>query len=180
MKLSSILCSITLLLFFSGYVHAQKAQFPIVKGYGGIFDIPDAVEKPDPSMKYRIVVDIVTADEDPKVLSSSLNNVARMINIHAIGGVPKENIEVVLGIHGLMAFAIQDNESYKKRYGVDNPNLGILKALDEAGVQMFICGQSMVARNIPKETLAPEIQIATSMLTVLTTYQLKGYAAFRF
>ena len=164
----------------SNFALAQKAQFPIVKGYGGIFDIPDAVEKPDPSMKYRIVVDIVTADQDPKVLSTSLNNVARMINIHAIGGVPKENIEVVLGIHGMMAFAIQDNESYKKRYGVDNPNLGLRKALDEAGVKMFVCGQSMVARNIPKETLAPEIKIATSMLTVLTTYQLKGYAAFRF
>lgn len=180
MKLSSIFFSFTLIVFMSNFALAQKAQFPIVKGYGGIFDIPDAVEKPDPSMKYRIVVDIVTADQDPKVLSTSLNNVARMINIHAIGGVPKENIEVVLGIHGMMAFAIQDNESYKKRYGVDNPNLGLLKALDEAGVKMFVCGQSMVARNIPKETLAPEIQIATSMLTVLTTYQLKGYAAFRF
>jgi len=85
-----------------------------------------------------------------------------------------------LGIHGMMAFAIQDNASYKKRYGVDNPNLGIIKALDEAGVKMFICGQSMVGRNISEESLAPEIQIATSMLTVLTTYQLKGYAAFRF
>ena len=180
MKSSSILLSFALVFFVSCYAQAQKAQFPIVKGYGGIYDIPDAVEKPDPNLKYRIVVDVVTADEDPRVLSTSLNNVARMINIHAIGGVPKENIEVVLGIHGMMAFAIQDNKSYKKRYGVDNPNLGILKALDEAGVKMFVCGQSMVARDIPKKTLAPEIQIATSMLTVLTTYQLKGYAAFKF
>ena len=180
MKLSSIFFSVTLIIFMSNFALDQKDQLPIVKGYGGIYDIPDAVEKPDPSMKYRIVVDVVTADQDPKVLSTSLNNVARMINIHAIGGVPKENIEVVLGIHGMMAFAIQDNESYKKRYGVDNPNLGILKALDEAGVKMFVCGQSMVVRNILKETLAPEIKIATSMLTVLTTYQLKGYAAFRF
>jgi intracellular sulfur oxidation DsrE/DsrF family protein len=170
--------NIVLLLTIS--VQAQDRVFPIIKNYGGIFEIPNAVEKPDPSINYNIVVEVFSGSEKAGELNYALNNVARLINLHAIGGVPKEKIKVVVAIHGEAAYTIMQNDQYKAKYKTDNPNIALYKALDEAGVQLFVCGQSLIARQIDSKKLLPEIKIATSMLTTVSTYQLKGYAAFKF
>jgi len=48
------------------------------------------------------------------------------------------------------------------------------------GVKIAVCSQSMFKRKIMPEELAPGLEMATSALTVLTTYQLKGYALLKF
>lgn len=159
---------------------AQTQHFPVIKNYGGIFDIPDAVEKPDPTLDYKIVVDLAGGSDKPSEINFGLNNIARMINLHSIGGVPKEKIKVIVAIHNEAAYTTMDNESYRKKYGTDNPNLELYSALKAAGVQLFICGQSLMARNIDRNKLSKDIGIATSMLTVLSTYQVQGYAWFKF
>jgi len=63
---------------------------------------------------------------------------------------------------------------------VNNPNLKLYEELNAAGVKMFVCGQSLIARKIDRTKMVPEVKIATSMLTTLTTYQLKGYASLKF
>jgi len=97
-----------------------------------------------------------------------------------MGGVPKEKIQVVVVIHGSAAFTVMNNESYKSKYGVDNPNLKLYQELQQAGVKMFVCGQSLIARKIDRLKMVPEVKVATSALTTLTTYQMKGYAVLRF
>lgn len=97
-----------------------------------------------------------------------------------MGGVPKEKLHVVLAIHGGAAFSVMNNKAYKAKYGVDNPTLKLFKELDQAGVKMFVCGQSLIARNIDHLKIVPEVKVASSMLTVMTTYQLKGYAVLKF
>lgn len=159
---------------------AQARVFPIIKNYGGIFNIPNAVEKPSAATEYKIVVELVSGAEKPDVLNASLNNIARLINLHAIGGTPKENLKVIVAIHGEAAYSTLNNDQYQAKYKTDNPNLELYKELKDAGVQLFICGQSIVARQINGAKLAPEIAIATSMLTVVTTYQLQGFAYLKF
>ena len=73
-----------------------------------------------------------------------------------------------------------NNEAYKAKYKVDNPNLKIYQQLQTAGVKMFVCGQSLIAREVDRNKLVPEVKISVSMLTILTTYQLKGYAVLKF
>lgn len=73
-----------------------------------------------------------------------------------------------------------NNEAHRARYGVDNPNLKLYQELSEAGVKIFVCGQSLIARNIDRNKMVPQMKVATSMLTILTTYQLKGYAQLKF
>lgn len=177
MKKILVICC---LLMSNVLLHAQERVFPIVKNYGGIFEIPDAVEKPDPSLNYNIVVEVFTGSEKADEINYALNNVARLINLHAVGGVPREKIKVVVAIHGEAAYTIMQNDQYKEKYKTDNPNLGLYKALSDAGVQLFVCGQSIVSRKIDSKKILKEIQIATSMLTTVSTYQLKGYAAFKF
>lgn len=159
---------------------AQGRINPAIENFGGIFDASYATEKPDPNQQYKIVIDIATNDAEPDAIAYSLYNVARLMNLHIMGGVPKENMHVVLAIHGGAAYAVMNNEEYKKKYEVDSPYLDLFKELKAAGVQMFACSQSLRGRGIDHEKMVPEVSVATSMLTVMTTYQLKGYAALKF
>lgn len=178
-KRNTLFLSIAL-LFIANLSCSQGRINPTIKGYGGIFDAPYAVEKPDPTMQYKIVIDIASNDAEPDGLAYSLTNVARLMNLHAMGGVPKENMHVVLAIHGGAAWIVMNNEEYKKKYDIDSPYLELFKELKAAGVKMFACSQSLRGRNIDHTKMVPEVGVATSMLSVMTTYQLKGYAALKF
>uniref|UniRef100_UPI004048E4DF DsrE family protein n=2 Tax=Roseivirga sp. TaxID=1964215 RepID=UPI004048E4DF len=168
------------LLFFGNLAFGQEMINPIIKSHGGIMDAPHAVERPDPNMEYKVVIDIATGDNDPKSVMYSLENVARLLNLHAMGGMPADKMKVVLAIHGGAIWSTLDNESYNAKYGVDNPHLSLFKELAAAGVRMFACSQSLMGREIDHTKLASEVSVATSMLTTMTTYQLKGYAALKF
>jgi intracellular sulfur oxidation DsrE/DsrF family protein len=159
---------------------SQKRVNPVIKNYGGIFEIPYADEKPDPKLEYNIIIEVEKANATPDSVNWALYNVSRLLNLHVMGGVPKSKLHVVLAIHGGAAFTVMNNEAYKEKYGVDNPNLGLYQELQQAGVKMFVCGQSMIARKIDRFKMVPEVKIATSMLTTLTTYQLKKYALLKF
>ena len=154
---------------------------PVIKSATtGIYDLPYAVERPDPKLVYNIVIEVQRASEKPDTINWALNNVARLLNLHSAGGVPAKNMHVVLAIHGGATFITMSNEAYREKYKVDNPNLQLFKELDEAGVKMFVCGQSMIARGVDKDKMVPQTKIALSMLTTLTTYQTKGYALLQF
>ena len=134
-----------IMLSLSNSIFAQEAQFPIIKGYGGIYEIPNAV-LPNADSEYKIVVDLKTLQKDKGSLNLGLNNVARMMNLHGLGGVKAENLKVAIAIHGGATDIIIDNAAYQKRYGVDNPNLELIATLKEAGVEVYVCGQSLIAR----------------------------------
>ena len=170
------------LILFSLYSCSLFGQQinPIIKNYGSIYDIPYADEKIDPSLDYNIVVEVVRASEKPEDVNWALNNVARLLNLHAMAGVAREKLHVVLAIHGGAAFTVMNDEAYKKKYKTGNPNLQLFQELSEAGVKIFVCGQSLIARDIDKDKMVPEVMIASSMLTTMTTYQLKGYAQLVF
>lgn len=140
----------------------------------------DATMKPDPSLVYKIVIDVVGGPKSPHEINPALNNVARMLNLHVVGGVPAENMQVVLAIHGDATFAITDHSTYEKEFGMANPNLLLVAALHDIGVRLTVCGQSLVGRDIDQESVLDEVEIATSMLTTVTTHQLNGYAFLRF
>jgi len=94
------------LLMLTTIVFAQTRVNPVIKNHGGIFPIPYADEKPDPSLDYNIVIEIERASDKPDTLSWALNNVARLLNLHVSGGVPKEKLHVVLAIHGGAAYTL--------------------------------------------------------------------------
>lgn len=152
---------------------------PIIKNYGGIYSIPEATVLPDTEIIYRVVIDLYSGAERPEKLNPALNNVARMINLHAIGGV-KKKMEVVLAIHGEANDIVMSNKPYFNRYSVNNPNIDLIRDLKEAGVKLTVCGQSLLASQVAASEVLPEIEVATSMLTTVTTYQLKGFAFLAF
>ena len=84
--------------------------------------------------------------------------------------------------HALLAFRkiVANDEAYKERYGTENPNLPAYRALKEAGVGVYICGQSLIARGIETEEVWEDATLALSMLTTLTTYVPQGYMLMKF
>lgn len=153
---------------------AQKGANPIIKNYGTIYEIEGAVN-PDSEIEYKIVVDLKTLQRDKESINPGLNNVARMLNLHGLGGVKAENLNVAVAIHGGATDVILNNEAYQKKYELDNPNLQLIDELKEAGVELYVCGQSLIARNYEHEEVNQQIKIGLSMLTVVTTYMHKGY-----
>lgn len=168
------------ILFISHTALSQEKINPIIKSYGGIFNAPHATEKPDPNLEYKVIIDIATGDSKVSDPFYSIVNVARLMNLHAMGGVKKENMKIVLAVHGGAVWSVLSNEKYNEKYGIDNPHIPLYKELQEAGVKVVVCSQSMMGRGIDHTKLVPGLETATSMLTTMTTYQLKGYAALKF
>ncbi len=162
-----------------GELAAQMVN-PVIKSQGGIYEVPYAVERPDPNLIYNIVIEVERQSDKPDTINWSLNNVARLLNLHSVGGVPMQNMNVVLAIHGGATFTTMSNEAYRAKYKVDNPNLKLYEELNAAGVKMFVCGQSLINRHVDRNRLVPEVKISVSMLTTLTTYELQGYAHLKF
>ncbi len=131
-------------------------------------------------MEYRILVDLSTGAEDDKAISRWVDNVARMINLHGLAGVPKDKIKVKVVVHGGAVFTLLDDGNYDKRFGVDNPNLRVFGALEAAGAEIMVCGQSLLARNLKTTDLWPGVGVAHSALTTITTYVPQGYILLKF
>ncbi len=161
-------------------VHAQEKVNPVIKDFGGIYDIPEATVKPDGQQEYKIVIDVYGGASDKSDLDRSLNNVARMLNLHAVGGVPADNMNVVLALHAQSTYSTMGHEAYREKFGTDNPNADLMKALKDAGVKITVCGQSLIGRGVDPDELLEEVEIATSMLTTVTHYQKLGYMLLRF
>lgn len=170
---------LSLVLLLSGFAEAQKVN-PVVKHYGAVSPVPYAQEKPDPSIDYKVLVEVTADNPKPEMVHELLEKTAAVVNLHALGGVPANKLHVVLVIHGAAAPFVVNDAEYQKKYHTANPNLGLFKELKEAGVKIFVCGQSLEKRNIDPATVAPEVKVALSAITTLTTYQARGYSLLKF
>jgi intracellular sulfur oxidation DsrE/DsrF family protein len=85
-----------------------------------------------------------------------------------------------LAIHGDANDVVMNNKSYFDRYRVDNPNIQLIKSLKSSGVKLTVCGQSLLSKSVAPSQVLKEVEIATSMLTTVTTHQLQGYVLLSF
>jgi len=163
------------LLFFICIAGQSQKVYPLVKGFGGVSPIALPVEKPDPGQTYNIVVEVNTDNPKPEQVHELLEKIASIANLHVLGGVSPERLHIVAVIHGPAAMFLQHDSVYLRKHNVPNPNLPLFSALKQAGVRLLVCAQSMVKRNIDPATIAPELEIALSAMTAISTYQRRGY-----
>ncbi len=158
----------------------KKSAGPIISGYGEVFTVESPDFKVDPNHEYKAVFDIMNSPESHDALNRSIETAARFLNMHAQAGVPKDKLKAAIVVHNAASKDIITNEAYQKRYGSDNPNLGLIQALLDADVQVIFCGQSSAARNFPKEELIEGVQLALSAMTALIDLQGQGYRLIKF
>ena len=149
---------------------------PVIKDFGPTFAIDSRDVALEEGFVYRAAFDASRYSGEPNGLNSTLVGVARFLNMHGRNGVATENMQLAVVLHGEALKTALTDESYRLRYNTANPNLDLLRQLHAAGVRLFVCGQSLGFRNIAKQELFPETEVALSAMTMLTVLQSEGYA----
>ena len=156
----------------------RAAEELAVPGYPAAVDIPGAHELPDPTLDYKIVWGIGQAGPDPAgKVNPALPTIARYVNTLAKWGVPKAKRHIIVMFHQRSADfdIVMSNDAFKARYGKDNPNVALISALTNAGVEFRACGQGVVGRKISPKDVNSDIQLDLWALTSFVNLQMKGF-----
>ena len=116
---------------------------PRVPGYGPVFPVVDGAYALANDHHYRITKDISATADSPDQLNRHLDSVARLLNMQARAGTPPQNLDVAVVVHGAAGRDMLSDAAYRRRFGTDNPNTGLLAALGDAGVAIYLCGQTV-------------------------------------
>ena len=96
-------------------LNAQTKVNPVIKSYGTVFQLPNADHKPDPSINYKIIVELNENGSKPDSLNEYIEALATLVNLHAAEGVSKENIHMVVVLRKMATYAVFLAMSYIKK-----------------------------------------------------------------
>lgn len=164
-----------------GVASADEAAFspgPVFEAFGPVADIDADFVIPD-GAQMRISFD-VNKGAEPGALNKTLVAAARFINMHARAGVPVENLDVAVVVHGKAVFDVSGEEKYATAVGGDNANAALIAALTEEGVRIIVCGQSAAYYDVSNDDLLPGVEMALSAMTAHVLLQQDGYAIIPF
>ena len=171
---------ITVLVLASGSFGPAKAASDaplLVPGYPAARDIQGARELPDPRTDYKVVFADGQEAKNKTDVNPMLPTIATYVNTLGKYNVPAEHRHIIIMFHQRNPDMdiVMTNEAYKARYGVDNPNIAIIHALKQAGVDIRACGQGVIGRKIDLKDVNPDVTVDLWAMTTLINLQLKGY-----
>lgn len=149
---------------------------PTVHGHGKIHYVADAVHKPDPSKVYKVVFTLTRKSRTPGAVNGSLDHVARTVNIFVAAGVPLDHLKIVAVAAGPATGIVLDNAHYRAQFGVDNPNLPLIRQLTKDGVEISVCAQAMGEHHYKYGWQAKDVSLSLSALSTVIVLQNEGYA----
>jgi len=153
----------------------QSHTGPVIHSAGAVYEVPAPTFATNMDQEYKVAFEIAGASSQPDRLNQSLNTVARFLNMHAQAGLPRDQVHVAVVVHGGSSFELMDNEQYRKKFGVDNPNAELIRELVSSGTPVVVCGQSAASRGIEREHLLPGVQMALSAMTAFAVLQEQGF-----
>jgi intracellular sulfur oxidation DsrE/DsrF family protein len=159
-------------LSVSTAAEAQQSRFttgPVISEYGGVADIEGAIPVPTDTV-FKVAFSVSEAGTAGEV-SRRLESAARFLNMHVRAGVPRENIQIAVVVHGP---AIRDL-MIEPRPGETNANAGLIAALIETGVDVYLCGQTAANAGVSAEALLPGVRLSLSAMTTHALLQQNGY-----
>ncbi|MFK7830280.1 MAG: DsrE family protein [Congregibacter sp.] len=143
---------------------------PVIKNYGFIAPVPDA--KPLPAdTRFKLAIDVVEGGETGKV-NSKFETAAAFLNLQQANGIPPENVEIALVVHGPAHRDILTDAAY----GEVNPNANLLSQLQAHGVKVYYCGQSAAVRDVQQSDLVDGVEVTLSATTTHVLLQQQGFA----
>ena len=150
--------------------------YPAIAKYGPVHPLPHAAVQPNKEHTYKALFDVTSGAKDPSKPEGGLVHVARAVNVFASAGIPLKNLHFVAILHGPATPAILNNEAYKKKYGMDNPNIPLIDALRKAGVHVDVCGQALADLGFEHSEVYKHVRIDLSALATTVIYGDMGYA----
>ncbi|MEZ5994473.1 MAG: DsrE family protein [Hyphomonadaceae bacterium] len=173
MKMLSITALVVGLLTFASAASADEPSpfgpGTVIEAYGRVAAAPDAAPLPA-GVRFKIAFDVSRAAEAGSV-NSGIESAARFLNLHAAAGVPTENIQLAIVVHGAAARDL----TRPADAAPENPNAGLIAALSQHGVRIYLCGQTAAHYGISAADLLPGVSMALSAMTEHALLQQEGY-----
>lgn len=155
-------------------VSAATLEYPMIAGFGGVGRVEGGVETPRAGAK---VVFDVTVDAKPGDVSKGLERAARLLNLYGQAGLSYRDVRIAVVLHGEATKSVLADAAYAGRFGNDrNPNLPLIRLLQEHGVEVTVCGQALNYKGFSRNDVAPDIPVAVAALTVIINKQVDGHA----
>ncbi len=151
-------------------------QTPTIAGAGRIHPMPDAAYQPDRQATYKVVFSLSKAASKPDQVSPALEHVARAVNLYVNAGVPLSHLKFVAIAAGPATPIVLNEEQYRKKYGVANPNLALIAQLRKAGVDVAVCAQAVAEHDFQYDWVDSHVTVALSGMTTVIDLQQQGYA----
>ncbi len=149
--------------------------FPIINGYGGVVAIADAVEPPRAGIK--VVMDVTAESKKPEEVNKGLDRAARLLNLYGVSGLKASDVQITVVLHGEATRSVLSDAAWESRLQMKhNPNLPLIRLLQEAGAEVMVCGQALSYKKIDRDEVASDIPVAAAALTVLLHRQADGFA----
>lgn len=151
-----------------------KPQFPKIEKYGSVFPLPDAGERPRPGGK--VVFDTTAAGFEGKP-NRGLESAARLVNIFELETLGQERPQIAVILHGQStSAALNDAAHAKAAAGASNPNRELVDKLRANGVEVWVCGQSVIRGGHALDDVMPGIRIAYSAMIFNMNRQTDGWS----
>lgn len=177
---SIVMTKTTLLIIFGLWLpmaaHAAEpfSMGPVLKDFGPSVNNVEQTQPLTGKERFKVAFDVGNQG-DQEQPNRQFISLARFINMHVKAGVPLENIELALVVHGKASFDLLKDTVYDEKYLVSNPNTALLKELMDLGVQVAVCAQSAGFLGIKNEDLLPGVEVALSAMTKHALLQQQGY-----
>ncbi len=155
-------------------VVAPALQFPKIETYGGVVDLPSADERPRAGG--RVVFDTTAAAPAGKP-NRGLESAARLVNIYELEKMTPDRPKIAVILHfNATAAALNDMAHAKTPAGGVNPNRELVETLLANGVEVWVCGQSVIRSGHALADVLPGIRVAHSAMIFNTNRQTDGWA----
>lgn len=160
------------LLCLTAPAAAQPAPNPnfhpgtYIAEFGPVASVDSDLAIPGKS-KFKIRYDVSDAAQ-PGELSKGFVSVARFLNMSVENGVDPKNVKLAIVAHGGATKDLTRRD--------DNSNAALIAALNEKGVDIYLCGQSAAAYDVKKEDLLPGVKMSLSAMHAHAILDAEGYA----
>ena len=161
-------------------VAADPQSGPVIKDFVPVFDVSAGAFNLAANKRYKVSMDVSATEDFSCDLSRHFVSAARFLNMHARNGIDPGNIEFAIIVHGAAARDLLNDGAYKVRFDEPNPNTALLGQLSQAGVKIYLCGQTAVYRGFATEDLNPIVTMSLSAMTAHVRLQEEGFTLIPF
>ena len=154
----------------SGSVIATQGASPLARDV--TFPVPKDVV-------YRIVYAVNTGPEKADAVVEGFKSAANFIFVADSNAIPRSNLKLAVVVWGSATHSLLKNDAYRAAKGADNASAPLLQALHDAGVQIIVCGEALINRQLDRKDVLPFVKVAPTASLALAALHAQGYAIFR-
>lgn len=170
--------ALTLLVLCTPALLSAQAGDDPIREYGSATSVANPGFTAPRDLVYRVAWDVNAGPEAADGIVPGLRRPASFLLQADDNGIPRENVHLAIIVYGSATRSLLANDAYRTATGSNNANIRLLHALNEAGVQVIVCGEALANRNIPHDDLLPFVKVATSATMARAVLHAQGYAVF--